>query len=67
MTRIAAGPDGVAVAFKPGAGPAPEDIDALAPPGDAIDWNGERLLLNKHGLDLEQARHLAFDLLTELD
>jgi transcription-repair coupling factor (superfamily II helicase) len=67
VTRIAAGPDGVAVAFEPGAEPAPEDIDALAPLGDAIDWNGERLLLSKHGLDLEQARDLAFDLLTELD
>jgi transcription-repair coupling factor (superfamily II helicase) len=67
VTRIAAGADGVAVVFEPGAGLAPEDIDALAPLGDAIDWNGERLLLSKRGLGLEQARDLAFDLLTELD
>ncbi len=67
VTRLAAGPDGVAVGFEPGAGPAPEDVAALAPLGDAVEWNGDRLLLSRHALAPAEARDLALELLSALD
>jgi hypothetical protein len=66
-TRIAAGPDGVAITFEPGTQLTAEDVAALARLGDGIDWDGERLLLSKGALEPDQARDLALELLTELD
>ena len=46
ITRIAGGPDDVAIAFDLGQLPA-EDFAALARLGNGIDWDGERLLLSR--------------------
>jgi transcription-repair coupling factor (superfamily II helicase) len=65
-TRVAAGLEGVSVSFAPGAAITADDLEALAPLGDA-DWNGERLLLRRLSPDTEQATELAFRVLSELD
>ena len=65
VTRISAGPDGVALTFEP-RGNLPEADDALAHLKDA-DWNGERLLLRRVSDTPEEARELAVDLLLRLD
>jgi transcription-repair coupling factor (superfamily II helicase) len=66
-TRVSAGPEGVAVTFQPGAGITAADADALAHLGDAVDWNGERLLVRKELLEPERARELALEVLIGLD
>lgn len=66
-TRIAAGPEGVAVTLAPGADVTPEDVEAVASLGDTADWNGERLLVRKAGLEPERALELALGILSELD
>ena len=66
MTRISAGPEGVALTFEPEVDVPEAFAEALARLHKA-DWNGERLLLRKASNTPAEARELALDLLVQLD
>lgn len=66
VTRVAAGPNGVALSFRPGTMVEAEFADVFARFGDALDWNGERLLHRQTAETPEARRAAALDLLQEL-
>jgi transcription-repair coupling factor (superfamily II helicase) len=66
VTRIAAGPDGIALTFEPRVDVAGRYADTLERLGEVIDWNGKRMLLRAPSDTPEAARDLALDFLAQL-
>jgi transcription-repair coupling factor (superfamily II helicase) len=66
VARLDAGPQGIALTFRPGTLSKPGMEEAVAAMGDSAEFRGERLIVSKPSETAEERQRLAADLLEAL-